>query len=203
MPSLHLGETQVTEWPLGPCRGRRAAKIRGKKLTRKYGARTQGDRLHQTVLELAHIAGPVPGAKTVQNVRRQMGGPTASLAVDAGEEGLHQVRQVFRPLPQGRQVDVDNLQPEEEILSEPTLRHLLCQVHIRSGEDARVGGLHLLRPKGHKLLVLEHPQQFCLHGRRQLADFVQEERPSARKGELADLPAYRPGAGLRWPGRHW
>src|SRR5206468_6076339 len=54
----------------------------------------------------------------------------------------------------------------------------LPQVAIRGGYDADIDAPRLIFPNPAQLAFLNHAQQLGLRARRQLADFVQKERPA-------------------------
>ena len=73
------------------------------------------------------------------------------------------------------------------------LFHQMQQVLVGGGENPHV---HLSGAGGADhadFLVLEHPEEFDLHGQAGLADFIQEDGAPVRRLE-------EPGAGFRGPG---
>ena len=63
--------------------------------------------------------------------------------------------------------------------------HIREQVAIRRGEYAHVDGPRPVLTDAPDLAFLQDPEQFDLHGRRDIADFVEEQRAAVRGLEEA------------------
>ena len=98
------------------------------------------------------------------------------------DEVVHEQRNVLAPLPQRRQRDGEHVEAVPEVFAEAARLHLLEEVAIGRGDDARVGLERDVAADALELAVLEHAQQLGLQVQRQLADFVEEER-----GAVGDL----------------
>src|SRR5436305_15247410 len=101
----------------------------------------------------------------------------------AGEE-----RDVLPPLAQRRQRYRDDVQAIEEVLAERPFADPFFQIAVGGGDQPDV---RLDRPRGAhalELALLEDAQQPGLERRRDLADLVEEERPSLGGLDAADLP---------------
>ncbi len=90
--------------------------------------------------------------------------------------GQHQ--DVATPLAQRGHLDVDDVDPVEEVLAESLLRHLVLQVAVGRGQDPGVEpdfGVSTDRPDR---ALLERAQELGLHPGRHLSDLVEEEGPA-------------------------
>jgi hypothetical protein len=101
------------------------------------------------------------------------------------DEVQHQRRDVLGTLTERRDFDREYAEPVEEVLSEAASLDLLLQVAIGRGDDPDI---HPARPglaEALELTLLQHAQQFCLHGHGHLADLVEEERAAISQVEAA------------------
>ena len=76
----------------------------------------------------------------------------------------------------------------KEIPSEGAGRDGDLQVSIRGGNHADIGANELVATHALKLPLLQHTQQCNLGFRREITDFVEEDRAAFRKFEPADAP---------------
>src|SRR5882762_25289 len=90
-----------------------------------------------------------------------------------------------------------DIEPVEEILTEPPLGHFRLEIAVRRGHDACIHVDRLARAESGDLPFLEDTQQLRLRGWREIADFVEEQRAAA--GCLERSLAGRIGAGERAP----
>ena len=135
-------------------------KVRGQDVSR-----AQGRRLHQHVLQLAHVARPVILRQAVQRLARNVFGLAAPAGVYPGQQGTHQCRQVFHALTQGGQMNRHHLESVEKIFPEGTCGHLFLQAGIGGSDDARIRMHGLPGPERRELLVLQDTEQLGLHRR--------------------------------------
>ena len=110
-----------------------------------------------------------------------------------GEEVLHQQRDVVQALAQGRQPDVDHVEPVVEVLTEGPRLDLTLQVAVGRRDQAHVHAQALDAAHALEALILEDTQQLDLHVLGQFADLVQEERAAVRQFEAAGLAGHRAG----------
>src|SRR5260370_16201367 len=89
---------------------------------------------------------------------------------------LHQQRNVVLPLAQGWYTYGENVKPIKEILAERTRGHGSFQVAVCGRVHSHVNGDRLAAPDALEFSFLEHSQQSRLRLKRELADFVQENR---------------------------
>ena len=108
------------------------------------------------------------------------------------EEVLRQRRDVLGALVQRRQVDLDGVEPEEQVLAEPPGGDLGAQVGVGGREDPHVdrAGAGIADPL--QLAALEHAEQPGLLAQGQVRDLVEEEGAA-----VGHLEAARPGRRAR------
>src|SRR5690606_11853812 len=116
-----------------------------------------------------------------------------AFAARAGQEMLHEQRNVLRPLAQRHGLDREHAEPEVEILAEAALLDLAAQIAVRRGDDPHVDLARLLLADALERAFLDHAQELALKLERDLADLVEEEGASVRKLEAADAVAQRAG----------
>src|SRR5262249_50503079 len=97
----------------------------------------------QRILELAHVAGPGVTRKARRNAVGGADDLRPDLAIDLGDEEVDQLGDVAASVAQGRDVDADDVQPEEEVLPEATAAHGGLEVLVGRRPGPRV---HLHRP---------------------------------------------------------
>src|SRR5215469_8065788 len=108
---------------------------------------------------------------------------------------IHQQRNVFLALPQRRQVNCDDIQAIEKILTELAFAHQLSQIDVGGGDDPYVNLQLLHAAQVHELAILQHPQNLALGVQAHCTDFVQEQ--SAPVGDLKQPLLGGDGAGER------
>src|ERR1044071_5273047 len=93
-----------------------------------------------------------------------------------------QNRNVIRTLTQRRQDQRHNVQSEEQILPESSLRHFLLEVSISRRDQADVDSQRPRSADALKLTLLQNTQQLHLHCSTQVANLIEKQR--AAVGEL-------------------
>ena len=99
------------------------------------------------------------------------------------------------PVAQRRHLEFDHVEAVIEVLAEPAGRHLLLQVAVGGDDDAHVHADRLLAADPLQFVLLEHAQQLGLHGRRGLADLVEEQGAAVGLDEAALAAAVGAGEG--------
>src|SRR5262245_59075760 len=99
---------------------------------------------------------------------------------------LQEQRNVVAPFPQGRDVELNDVQPIVQVLAERARRDLVAKITIGCRDQTSLVVLRwrVWTPRLH-LPGFGEPQQHALHPKTQLAKFVEEQRAAAR---LADDP---------------
>ena len=136
------------------------------------------------VLELAHVARPGVAQKLVGRPGREAV-TLRPIAAPRPPGAAGEPQDVLAPLAQRRDAQLDDAQPVVEILPEAPRVHLRQQVAVGGRHHAHV---HLAAPVlSHPphLALLQRAQELHLHGRRHLADLVQEERAAVGRLEQA------------------
>ena len=105
------------------------------------------------------------------------------------------MRDVFPTFAQGRHSQFDDIEPIVKILAETAAVDTLLELAVGRRNDAYVdrfltGATDLAHP-----LFLDGPQQFDLHGQRQVSDLVEEQRSAV--GGLKEAFTFAVGASER------
>src|ERR1019366_1169055 len=155
---------------VGPCNRNRQARRRDR------GAFLQDHGPLDSVAQLANVARPI--------VRDQQFGRGIGDTLDTAfelaivvvdEEGGHR-QDVFGALAQGRNQNLDYVQPEIEILAEGAFLDGLSQVLVGGRNHPQIQ-VNILQPaQAAERLLLQHAQQFGLQHKRNLADLIQKQR---------------------------
>jgi len=103
------------------------------------------------------------------------------------EKETGEFRDLVAPLPQRRQRDADDVQPEEEVFAELTIGDRRFEVAVGRCHDSHVDADVVAASEPGELAVLQHLQQFRLQRRMHLADLIEEHRAVIRELELPGL----------------
>ena len=90
------------------------------------------------------------------------------------QEHLRQRYDIFLPLPERRQIDMNSVDPVVQILPEPSLTDQLLQIHICGADQTDIDGLRLIAAHPDDAPALNSTKQFRLQMQRNIADFIQE-----------------------------
>ena len=140
---------------------------------------------------------PRQGCDEQQALGRRRDGPERH-AVGFGifvREVARQREDVLRPLAQGGQAQIDDVQAIEQVFAERAALDGFGQVAVRGGDDADVDLDRLGAADAVDLAFLDGAQQLGLQARIHLADFVEQQRAAIGFLEFADAPG--DGAGER------
>src|SRR5262249_44568359 len=141
------------------------------------------------VAELAHVARPRVALEPLQQIVRKRIVPPPELA----EEVACQRGDVAAARAQGRGRGPGDGEPEEKGGAAATFLDLAIEVAARRGDDADVDPDPLVTTDAPHLRSLQRPQELRLHGKRQIADLVDEERAPVRLFEDALARGHRAG----------
>src|SRR5262249_30047565 len=98
---------------------------------------------------------------------------------------------ILRTFPQGRDIELDDIQTIEQIFPKLVLLHHRDEVSVSGGDQPDVG-FEIAGPSNPlKLSFLKHSQQFHLHCGGNVSDLVEEQRAPFGKLELSFLLCYR------------
>ncbi len=90
-------------------------------------------------------------------------------------------------------MDLEDVQAEEQVVTETALGHTARQVLVRRAEDADVERLWLSGADRQHLVLLQHTQQLDLHWQRDVGQFVKEDCAAVSQGEQAGARLRRAG----------
>src|SRR5438093_2630495 len=145
--------------------------------------------------ELTHVARPGVGLQRPQCVAVEAARRAALALLAAGEEVRHERRQVGHTVPERRHADRKHGEAVVEVQAEATRRHLGLERAVGGRDDARAHAAGAVGAHRLHLLVLEDAEELRLHGRRRLADLVEEDGAVARR--LEEPATVTLGAGER------
>src|SRR5438093_5266090 len=103
------------------------------------------------------------------------------------EEMVDQQRNILLALPQGWQMDGDNVQAIEEVLTETAGGDLGLEIAMGGGNDADVRLAPKRRPYRAEFAFLNQAEQLHLHFQGQVADLVEEGRAAVGQFDQALL----------------
>ncbi len=143
----------------------------------------------EDLLQLRHVAGPGVLEEPVHDLPRDAMESLPELLVDELDEVIHEQRDVLKPIPQGRYVEGDYVEPVVEIVSEGPLLDHAPDVPVRRGDDPGVERELVTAPDPFEFPRFEDPQEAGLQVEGQRGDLVQVERAVAGLFEFARLAA--------------
>src|SRR4029079_16845351 len=100
---------------------------------------------------------------------------------------------VTAPLAQGREIDVEDIEPIVEIVPELAELDRLAELAVSGGEHPHVHPYRLGAAHPEERPAFEHAEQLHLHAERDLADLVQKDCPLVRELESPQAPLGRAG----------
>ena len=101
------------------------------------------------------------------------------------QEELHQQGNVFQALAERRDANLDGAQAVKKIFAEASGQNFGAQVAIGGGDQADVDLFYFGRADALDFAILNHAQQFGLHGQRGFADLVEKNRAAVGVFEQA------------------
>src|SRR5262249_15840239 len=138
----------------------------------------QCHRAGQHVAELPNVARPRIPRELLQVLPADLG--IAKLAV---EELRDQQPEILRPLPKGRDAELQHVEAVEEITPEMPSTPLRVKIAVRGSDDAPVPPPRRIGANGLHLRGLEHAEELRLQIERQLAELIEEKRSAVRLEE--------------------
>lgn len=137
------------------------------------------------VLQLPDIARPVVVIKDLPHLCRDVMDIGSEDPVVLVQEVLHQQVDVAAALPERRDVQVDDVEPVEEVGPKPSLYHQFFEIPVGGCNEPGIDLLGCVRAYGLETLVLYHPEELALQRQGQICDLVEEERTAVGHGEFA------------------
>ena len=145
------------------------------------------------VLELAHVAPPSMAPKLLaRRVRERQRRYAIGVGIFGGEV-LGQELDVLGPVSQGRNLDVDHVEPVEQILPHGAIADGLLEVAVGGGDQPDVHFDRLGAADPVDLAFLDDPQKLGLEMRVHLADLIEKQGAAIGFLEFADPPRHRSG----------
>ncbi|MPN50040.1 hypothetical protein SDC9_197665 [bioreactor metagenome] len=139
------------------------------------------------ILEFTDIPGKLMLHQTSQHFIRRPRNGFALQPIEPGNEMIYEQRNILAPISQAGQLQPHNVNPIKEVLTKAALLHQLAQVLVSSRNDPHIGLYGLYTTERLINTLLQHPQQPHLHGRRNIAYFIQKNGSAFREGEPARL----------------
>ena len=139
-------------------------------------------RVFQGVAQLAHVAEPGQRLQEAHRLRQQRQRPR----LEAAQEMLGQQHDVLGALAQRRQVDLEDVEAEEQIVAESAPRRRGAPGPGASPARMRMlQRLRLIAADRQHLVVLQHAQQLDLHRQRDVGQLVEEDGAAVGQREQA------------------
>src|SRR4030095_5396652 len=123
--------------------------------------RPKDDRPLDGVPELANVSRP---GISEQRIFRSLGELRRMAPRGFGEEQEEAPREaenIFRPFPQWRQLQVNNVETVKQLLPKETVSHMLLQITVGGGHGPNIGVPGFVLADAFEFLVFEEAQQFC------------------------------------------
>ena len=133
----------------------------------------QHDTSLDDVLQFAHITGP---RMARQSSHKSGSHAAALLLVQPGKHAkkiFGQQGNIFGALPQRRHGNFHDRNTEVKVIAEGALANHLLQIAIGGTNDANINGYLVCATHGSNAALLQHAQQFHLHGQGHFPNFVQ------------------------------
>src|SRR5256885_11649721 len=153
----------------------------------------EDERPFDHVLELPDVARPTVVLENRERLRADALHRFAELRGDFSDEVRGQQRDILPPLPQGRQLNRNDVQSVEEILSQDAVGDRPGDVPVRGGDQPYIDLDVASVADAADLPLLDHAQELHLHRLRHFGDLVEEQRAAVSGGEQADRVGYRAG----------
>ena len=157
----------------------------GERVEINFGTGAKDHSSLDTVLKFPDIARPVVSEKSAQRcLGDARDGGAEALVLDFNEV-FDQQGDVFGAFTKGREVDGDDMEPIEEILTEGPFTNPGLEIVVGGGDDSDIDGMSGGGAEGADLTILENAEQFYLQFQGKIGDFVEEESPAVGDGKEA------------------
>src|SRR2546428_100258 len=137
------------------------------------------------VFQLADVPRPLVTTKQLERARGEFSPREATVGGDAVQEMVHKGRNVFFAIPQGWQINGDDVDAVEKIFAERTFSDEPAQTAVCRRDDTHVHANGVLPTHRAELALLEGPQELALHADAHVADLVEQESSAVRQLENA------------------
>jgi hypothetical protein len=172
----------------GASAGRRGAAAAGQReiLDREGAVAGEDHRALGGVAKRADVARPVIGLERGEHVGRHLARGLAVFLRIERDIMVDEQGHVLAPLAQRRQLDLDRVEPEQQVLAEQALVAEPVGREVGGGDDPDVDRHRPVGADRDHLALLERGQQLGLEVERQVADLVEEQGAAVRRLEPAD-----------------
>src|SRR5574341_1403153 len=129
------------------------------------------------IRQLSHLAGPVVPCEQLPRVGRDVLDPLSQIAAVSGQEVIDQRDNILGALSEWWKRDGDDIESEEQVLSEQALADRFIQASIGGGHEAKIDPDRLCSTYPLKLVLLKYAEELRLQARLQVADLIEERGP--------------------------
>ncbi|MGB7296048.1 MAG: hypothetical protein WBC70_10705 [Candidatus Aminicenantales bacterium] len=145
------------------------------------------------VTELPDVALPGIFCHSGDGLGRELSRPEVVFLGEVAAEVFDEKGDILFFIPERRRIDRNDVEAEEEIVTELPFADLFFQVLVGGGDNPDVDLADLARPNPLDLPFFEDPQHLRLGFEAHVSDFVQEDGPAVGQLELAHLALGGPG----------
>ena len=150
-----------------------------------------GHTLHQ-IRQLAYITWPRVGHKSADG--RRIEAHRAPLGIfQPSDQFIEKERNILATLAQRGHFNRKHIQPIVQILTKRTFVDHFFQIAVSRSQNAHIGLYRARTAHPFEALLLQHAQQFDLHGQRHITDFVEEQRTTLSELKAPDTSRNRTG----------
>src|SRR5260370_14902393 len=179
-----------------------SAEIHGKIAAADEVPVTNNDGMGERGAKFADVSRPSIAVEELADFGIHTANLTAVFGIEVAQNVLDERGNILLAIAQSGQMNMEDVQPEIEILPELAVRNRLFGVLIRGGEDAHIHRRLDFTPQAPDLSIFEDPQQFSLGGRWHFTDLVQKQRSAIRQFKTAHAPLRRSGKGAAFMPEH-
>ena len=176
-----------------PMLGASREHVRGKTLDADMVGLAQDSGPFDDVAQLPDVAGPAVTPERFKRLFREAAERAVVAPSKEYQKLLRERNCIIRPFAEWRNLDLDHVEPIEEVFAEPSFLDRILQIHVRRRDETHIGSARRVVADPFVLPVLDEPQQLRLQGERQVADLVQEERAAVARRDAARVVANRAG----------
>src|ERR1035437_2260301 len=151
------------------------------------------DQALRGVPQLAHVAGPTVALQRDPGIGHHLRWPAPRRARELLDECVHEEREIAGASAQWREVQVDDVEPVEQILPEITLGDRLLDVAVRGCDDPDIEFDEARITQAPHLPLFQYAEQLRLECRGQFGDLVEEYGAAIRVQQEPFRPLHRPG----------
>lgn len=170
--------------------------IEKKGLVQQLRGAGANERAVESVLHLSDIAGPIGGLEAMERfIGQDRPGRQIQFLAEPLDKMGGEKRDIFFSIPQGREENLNDLDPVVKIGAKGPLFDCSLQIFVGRGDDAGIDRGLSRASQPHDDLSLEEPEKLRLGGRAQFADLVEKKGPLIGLFDLSFLGGLSPGEG--------